>query len=187
MGISIKIRSLLLGIGLISIILAPSSLMAQERSVTSGEARTVLNTLKYIRGIERKQGEVMIGVLFSEDIPGSEVLARRAAQELESQKNILKKIKVRAVKASLRSFQQGLPPDILIVPSLMAGSYPRIKEVSLKNKVITISLDSACVREQVCAIGIESGGSTEIYLNEKVLSESGYDVDAAFKYMAIRL
>lgn len=172
---------------LLWLLLVPLKSWSQEPSNAQSQAKAILNTLKYVRGLDRKQGDVMIGVLYQENDLESEAYARQRTTQLENQKALLKKINVRAEMTTLEKLDQGRIPDILVIPQDFSASYQKIRDLAEKSKFLPLSLDANCARQEICAIGIEMNGGVDIYLNEKVLSACGYDVDAAFRYMAIRL
>ncbi|MBK6896686.1 MAG: hypothetical protein IPH06_08860 [Alphaproteobacteria bacterium] len=186
MSRSAQIKKLIFCIFL-GLLLMPVTSWSQESDIGPSEAKTVLNTLKYIRGLERKKGDVVIAVLYQENDRESEAYARQGAEQIEDQKVILKKMKVRAETATLEKLNKGIMPDILLIPPNFSTAYPKIRVLSKENKLLTLSLGADCARQEACAISIETSGGVDIYLNEKVLSACGYDVDAAFRYMAIRL
>ena len=165
----------------------PARSWPQEPSVALSQAKAILNTLKYVRGLDRNEGDVLIGVLYEENDLVSEAYARERTTQLEDQKSLLKRINVRAETTTLEKINQGRIPDVIVIPQDFSSSYPKIRELAKKDKFLPLSLDADCTRQETCAIGIELNGGVDIYLNEKVLSACGYDVDAAFRYMAIRL
>lgn len=152
------------------------------------EAKAFLRSLNYIRGLERNSKKTVIGVLYSKSLNSSKVDADIALEK------ITEAIKKNPSKGTLETkiiefddIEQDKNIDILMINASLYPKYSELKEISEKNKILNISMDPACAEQESCAISIQVKKGIEIFLNEKALTRSGYDVDAAFRFMATRI
>ncbi len=152
------------------------------------EAKAFLRSLNYIRGLDRHTEETVIGVLYSTSVDRSRIDADVAMNRIsEALKKNPTKATVETRIIALEDMAQEKNIDILMINASLYPKYSELKEIAEKNKILNISMDPACAEQESCAISIHVGKGVEIFLNEKALTRSGYDVDAAFRFMATRI
>jgi len=161
--------------------------VAPQADASEQQINTLLRTLKYVRGIDsNKNGVVDITILYNPDITAS-LNEAKATKDYISKNNILDGAKTKVTMLSGADLSSGASSDVFLVTQQMKGYYSSIREGAKKNKILTLSDDLDCAKNDCCAIAVDFSSGVKILLNQSVLDTAGFDVDSNFRYLAQRI
>tara|TARA_B100001564_G_scaffold258941_1_gene220729 strand:+ start:542 stop:1084 length:543 start_codon:yes stop_codon:yes gene_type:complete len=168
----------------IGVILFPgSSLSATQENVV----KVVTNAIKYMRGIDHKDGNIHFVILYQQ----GDTLFKGKAQQYAAMfhdKNV-KRRKVSASYHSTDSLNIALKEAhiVMFVGEVDTKVSEEVLSVAKRKHIMLIGDNKRCAQEAYCAVGFDVGEKTNIYLNEHVLGMLGFDLQAAFRLMVKRL
>lgn len=155
-----------------------------ETRINETAVRSAVNSLKFVRGIGKA---VKLGVVFEPTSGQGQAEARQIAEIIGSlSKSGAVKIPMTVDVAGVAEVPGG-NYDVLLITAGMSPHFEGLAGFARRNHVFNIGFDRACAQSGACTIAIEADAGVEIFLNEKTMKESGFDVDAAFRYMANRI
>ncbi len=139
------------------------------------EAQIISNLLKYIHGVSVAN----IGVVYDP----SDISSKREADYLVKNLSDARKLTLVSIDAL------GQNPDIkfIVITNGLASHFNAIASEAKRLRLFTLSLDTKCTQQNCCVLSIDTSSGIEIYLNENLLREFGFDVDAALRFMVKRV
>ena len=153
-----------------------------ESTVSPQEVQVMVNTLKYIVGLPPADKPLQILALYDASLPDSKAQAEAFVQQV----SVNKTAKARHVVARISTLQDGASgaAPLVFIPTGFSAHYKEVAELAKNKHVFPITTDKDCVAAKACALSFSVGDSIEIFLSEDALKTSGFDVDAAFRFMA---
>jgi hypothetical protein len=153
---------------------------------TERDAKAIVNTLNYVRGLDATENTVKIGVVYD----GASEASKKSAESVVAlfKGGIQgKKLKITAAILDVTAIEHANDVQVFYVTSEMGSHFSKITNVARKNHIASISSDMQCVNARCCMLAIDTSKGMEVYLNEEVLEDLGFDVDAAFRFMVKRI
>lgn len=153
----------------------PGSVRADSDS--QKDAQVIANLLKYIHGVPASD----IGVVYDPSVAGSQRQADYLVQSLSG------KDEHKFVPVSIDALQQNASVKFVIVTKGLTQHFGHIASQAHNQRIFTLSLDTQCTQQNSCVLSIDTSSGVEIFLNETLLRELGFDVDAALRFMVKRV
>ena len=150
--------------------------------MSAQEVQVIVNALKYVTGLPDKSETRHILALYDPAIPESKTQAESFVKQLSLNKNA-KTLKITAATGTLQD-AQSINAALLYIPSGFSVHYKNVSELSGKKHLFPITTNKDCVMAKACALSFSVGESVEIFISEDALKAFGFDVDAAFRFMA---
>lgn len=150
---------------------------AHADSAVQKDAQIIANLLKYIHGVSVST----IGVIYDPAVSGSQRDAETLAQSLNDKDT--RKLSL----VSVDTLGQNPQIKFIIVTNGLASHFDAIAAKARRERIFTLSLDTKCTEQKCCVLSIDTSSGIEIYLNETLLREFGFDVDAALRFMVKRV
>lgn len=141
------------------------------------DAQVIANLLKYIHGVSDSN----IGIVYDSSIATSQHAAEALAQSLGA------KDEHKFSVVSIDALPQNALIKFVIVMKGLAPHYNHIASQARNQHMFTLSLDTQCTQQNACILSIDTSSGVEIFLNEVLLRELGFDVDAALRFMVKRV
>lgn len=164
----------------------PIDAYARDVDLVKGVKATV-NSLKYVRGLS-DGNKLSIAVLYNSGSNASQTEAKQVVRAIKNMHTVPRIGTVAPVLISINNINQAADFDVLYLVRGLSDYYDKIGRFSRKHNIFSISLEESCARNGSCAVSIKLGrGAVEIFLNETAMRSTGYEVDAAFRYMARRV
>ncbi len=173
-------------IALICSVLLGSVSGANAAVPTSQDVKAIVSTLGYVRGLDVRENIVRIGVVYN----ASDAQSQKAADAMVTlfKGGIQgKKVKVMASLLEVKNLNQAKDFQVLFVAEGTDAFFPQIAQVAREHHIASISNQLACVTSRCCMLAIDTSKGMEVYLNEEILEDLGFDVDAAFRFMVKRV
>jgi hypothetical protein len=160
--------------------------LAQEKAGLN-DITAIVNIVRFIRGIKSADGIVKVGILYTESGEFNVADAERVKGYINEASKDNTRIKIIPVAISLQNLNAAKDIGVLYIPpSVYSFSFP-ISEYSRANKVFNIGIEKSCIEMSLCIVTVETGSNVEVFVSYDSLLEQGFDVDAAFKYMATKV
>lgn len=151
------------------------------------EILAMTRTLNYVRALDSNNNhEIDVFVLYN-PADANGLVEARFVQDKLSQGSALKAGKINAQVLSAADISKGGDADVYFITMGMDGYYDDIRKAAREKRIFTLSNDLDCAEKDCCALALVYEGSVQIYLNESVLNETGFDVESNFRYLAKRI
>ena len=152
------------------------------------DVRAAVNIVRFVRGLKSNNGSVFFGVLYDETSDVGLETANRIIGYVEQATNDNTRIKIVPQSVSIQSLSTVKELSVLFIPPNMSGYSGLINEYSKRNRVFNIGLDKPCVEQGMCIVSVvKTGSNIDVFVSYDTLLELGFDVEAAFKYMATKI
>lgn len=150
------------------------------------EIPAMVKALNYVRALNsHDDASIDVSVLYNPAEPNALRDAKEISVALEKQNLKAGKIKARIVP--ITDIESAGAADVFFITHNLDASYSKIKRVAVDQHIFTISNDTNCIKSECCILILEYKRAVQVYLNESVLSDIGFDLDATFKYLAKRV
>ena len=153
-----------------------------ETLVSPQEVQVLVNSLKYVIGLPSSNEPLRIMALYNPAKSESKAEAETFVKQLATSK-IAKGRHLTAMIGTLKDAESTKVP-LLFVPKGFSAHYAEISKIAETNHLFPLTTDKECVVAKACILSFSVGESIEIFLSESALKTSGFDVDAAFRFMA---
>lgn len=152
--------------------------VSRAEAVSRADIAAITGALRYVRGLSALQPFEIV-VLYDAAIPSTKVEAEAFRAEAESEQ----------VRARLQALDAlgGLGASVLYIPSGMEAHYEQIASYAKAQHLFTVTKTKSCVVSPACIVSVRTDAGIEIFVNENNLRNLGFEVDAAFKFMAKRV
>lgn len=158
-------------------------LSAQAQASTNArDVQAIVNSLKYVHGLHKKNEALTVAALYNPAIPGSQSDAEQFLTHLAESSPTKDGMELQGKLVPIAQLNQ-LPEGTVIFVSNMPADFAEVKKAAAQHHFFTLGRGMECVQSAGCILAVDTNGSINIYLNEKALQASGFDVDAAFKFM----
>ena len=141
------------------------------------DAQVIANLLKYIHGVSGTD----IGIVYDPTVASSQHEAEMLVQSMGG------KDEHRFALLSVDALTQNIPTKFLIVTKGLMPHFGGIASQARNQHIFTLSLDTQCTQQNSCVLSVDTTSGVEIFLNEVLLRELGFDVDAALRFMVKRV
>jgi D-ribose pyranose/furanose isomerase RbsD len=139
------------------------------------ETQVIVNLLKYIRGVATTD----IGLVYDPALPASKHEAESLAQSLGNG--------YRPTLVDVNALTQNAQIKLIILTNGLSAHFNSIASQTRQQHIFTLSIDTKCAEHNCCVLSIDTSSGIEIFLNETLLRELGFDVDAALRFMVKRV
>lgn len=165
----------------------PLSAIAQP--MTSKDIKVFSGILNYVRGLEKEGTSLILGIAYDPAQPQSLESAQATLAQLNESKHTKKSgLTAQLIPMTENGLQlDGGMIDIIYITHDMDRYYENLLDFAKKNHVFTFSTDKDCVQNNCCIVSVQTESGIDIFLNEGILRETGFEVDAAFKFMVKRV
>lgn len=157
-----------------------------EAPVSKTDASVIVKSLDYVRGLRPDNGTLNVGIVYDPGNGASQQEAQVVYDLLKSMPQ-LEAGRLSPSLVSIHALGQHKSSQILYIARGLNDYYARIRDFSHTNHVFNISLDRGCADTGCCAVAVQTGSKVKIFLNVEAMENSGFDVDATFRYMAVRV
>lgn len=141
------------------------------------DAQVITNLLKYIHGMPSTD----IGIIYDPSSATSQHEAEMLAQSIGAGSEY--KLSVMSVDGLLHNAQT----KFVIMTKGLTEHFASIARHARDQHIFTLSLDPACTQQKNCVLSVDTTSGVEIFLDEVLLRELGFDVDAALRFMVKRV
>mgnify|MGYP003116887112 CR=1 FL=1 len=144
--------------------------------VSDKDMQLIGRALSFVEG--GATGDVIVAIVYSDDVPGSKDAADDVATVLGSG---LKAGKVTLVGKVISVSDVSSVPSgqAIFVPEGMQSQYSKISSAT----AITVSTDKACVDAGACVVSVASAPKVEIYVNRSAAGARSINFASAFRMM----
>lgn len=149
--------------------------------VSAQAVRAMINSVPYIIGLNKRSDTIHILALYDSAIPSSREEADSFVKEMD-RSPLTKKHGFTAEIWDVADISTQ-KASMFYVPGAFSPHYQSIRKTMEAGHVFTWGLDRECVAAKICALSFSVDNSVEIYLSEDVLKFSGFDVNAAFRFI----
>ncbi len=146
-------------------------------SDTSKNAQVISNLLKYIHGVSLND----IGIVYDPALAASQHEAEMLAQSIGGGDQ--HKLSLVSIDNLLHNTQV----KFIVVTNGLMPHFSSIANYARSQHIFTLSLDTRCTQQNCCILSVDTTSGIEIFLNEVLLRDLGFDVDAALRFMVKRV
>ncbi|MCK5793025.1 MAG: hypothetical protein KAH34_19370 [Ketobacter sp.] len=154
---------------------------------SSNATKALVQSLGFVRGLGAESHPSVDIVLLSD--PQGE-LSMKEAQDIEHYLHDHGQDKwahLKLQRQRVTNLDAITRAKIIIVTRGLDPHHKAIADKARQLGALVMSTDVNCIAAGDCVLGADEANGVTIYLNETALRESGFDVDAAFRFMVIKL